>query len=68
MATTSFHRRPPVRTSRRADPERGANFLDELQRRLITEGTSFREVLDSARREVALETIARGGAMTTVTV
>jgi AraC-like DNA-binding protein len=38
-----------------------------LQRRLTTDGTSFREVLDNARREVALEAIMRGGAMTTVT-
>jgi len=36
-----------------------------LQRRLGEEGTSFREVIDDARKEVALETIARGA--TTVT-
>jgi AraC-like DNA-binding protein len=38
-----------------------------LQRRLMESGSSFREVLDAARREVALEAIARGGQMTTVT-
>jgi AraC-like DNA-binding protein len=35
-----------------------------LQRRLTTRGTSFREVLDNARREVALEAISRGGGRT----
>jgi AraC-like DNA-binding protein len=36
-----------------------------LQRRLNDEGTSFRNVVDEARREVALDVMARGG--TTVT-